>query len=122
MKIISLIFATMISGCAGTPLTQSEINEINAPVTCKDKAECDAKWSKAQAFVIQNSRWKIRVATDTIIQTEGPFDEMDLAYSASKIIKNDGSGEINVNAGCGNIFGCKVRPADAVMAFKNYVQ
>lgn len=116
--IISLIF----TGCAAAPqLSEYEINELNAPISCKDKAECDSKWSKTQSYIVQNSKWKIKVATDTIIQTEGPFDQMELAYSATKSINSNGSGEITVQAACGNYFACETNPKNAIIQLKRNI-
>lgn len=118
MKKVILTAALFLSACAGQPLTQSQLNEINTPVACKDKADCDAKWSRTQAWVVNNTKWKIKIATDTIIQTEGPFDETDLAFTATKQIKTDGSGEIGIRAGCGNMFGFFPSPSEAILKFK----
>ena len=122
MKIVFIMVVLSLAGCATAPqLSEYEIKELNTPITCKDKAECDAKWSKTQAYVVQNSKWKIKVATDTILQTEGPFDQMSLAYTVTKSINSNGSGEITVQAGCGNLFGCEQNPNEAIINLKRIV-
>ena len=118
IKKLTIISALLLAACASQQITQSQLDEIKTPVICKDKADCDAKWSKTQAWVVNNTRWKIKIATDTIIQTEGPFDQTDLAFTATKQINKDGSGEIGISAGCGNFFGCIPSPHEAVLKFK----
>lgn len=117
-----IIVSLIMSGCAAAPqLSEYEMNELNAPLTCKDKADCDSKWSKTQAYIVQNSKWKIKIATDTIIQTEGPFDQMQLAYSATKSINSNGSGDITVQAACGNYFACEQSPKEAIIHLKRNI-
>ena len=51
----------------------------------------------------------------TVVETPLP----NLTNSRSLMqIKSDGSGEIGIRAGCGNMFGCSPNASDAILSFK----
>lgn len=111
-----------MQGCATTPkLTPEEQQKVQTPITCTDKEDCDHKWQKTQLWIVNNSKWKIKVATDSLIQTEGPFDTTNLAFTASRLNKKDGTGTIGIRAGCGNIFGCFPDPSRAILDYRDFI-
>jgi len=47
------------------------------------------------------------VVSDAIIQTAGPIpSDTHWAYTITRQINGDGSGEIEIHGRCGNMFGC----------------
>lgn len=120
--LLAVVLANALTGCAGVPLSAEQQNLVTSPIDCRSKSDCDVKWSRAQSYIARSSYWKIRVATDTLIQTEGPMDSMELAYSSTRLLNADGSGEISIVIGCGNMFGCSTNPASAVLAFRAYLE
>jgi hypothetical protein len=80
--------------------------ESRLPVKCSSKDECAEKWSKAQLWLTSHSRWKIQTASESIIQTYGPGSSSDAAFTITRLNRADGSGEIDIRAMCGNLFGC----------------
>lgn len=43
-------------------------------IRCRSEASCSVAWAKALQWVAQNSQYKIRLASDHIIDTYGPHD------------------------------------------------
>lgn len=122
IKIIPLLAALTLVGCASEPkLTADELRLVQQPIHCTDKADCDEKWQKTQLWIVQNSAWKIKVANDTLIQTEGPFDRMELAFTATRVNTKSGTGTIGIRAGCGNMFGCYTEPGKAILQYRQFV-
>lgn len=60
---------------------------------CRDKVTCAKAFSLAQIFVQQNSDQKIQVATDTIIETYNPTENMKMGIS---VIKAPRAGTVEV--------------------------
>jgi len=116
-----------LSGCATQlpPEVEARARDASvAPLYCSDKAQCDLYWQRAQAWIAQNSQWRIRAATDTVIETFGPgrMNGMALAYQLTKIPEAGGGAEIVVRAGCVNMFGCDAEPWQAIAVLKEYIK
>lgn len=47
-----------------------EVCERTVPV-CADEADCELKWGAAQRWVVSKVPWRIRLVTDTLIETYG---------------------------------------------------
>jgi hypothetical protein len=90
-------------------------------VKCRDKDDCAEKWSKAQVWLATHSKWKIQTASDSVIQTFGPGSSSDAAFTIARIIRADGSGEIDIRAMCGNLFGCIPTTKELEAHFRNYL-
>lgn len=123
------LLAISITGCAReyvNPYLDGEhsvkagnTTESTIPVSCKNKADCDAKWQKAQAWVVTNGVWKIELSNDSIIQTHGPANSIDNAFTVTRMNNADGSGKIDIRARCGNLFGCTPTKQEHERAFRN---
>ncbi len=112
-----------LAGCASqTPLDPQVMALAERPLVCNDKAQCDRYWQAAQVWIAENSNFKIQTISDTLIQTYGPVSpDTDLAYTVMKVPQSGGANRIMIRAGCGNMFGCHPRPAEAAAKFKSYV-
>lgn len=120
----AILTVLLIASCAAQSPLNEEQKDALQPVKCKDKNNCDLFWQRAQIWISQNSRWRIQTANDTIIQTYGPGNnDVILAYTVTKIPDSTGSGAtITYKANCDNIFGCEVRPIDALVRLKKYIK
>lgn len=94
-------------GCA-TPPSPDVLAAANREVRCVEGADCNAKWSRAVAWVARNSRWKIQTQTDQLIQTYGPgeTDSTANAWTITKAAEGNGIYRIDARGGCANIFAC----------------
>ena len=98
----------LLSGCATMSASDKTYYQqaANSPIYCSDADDCEVKWGRAILWVSQNSHWKIRNQSDSLITTEGPFDTVYAAYSINKVPLGKGNYQIMMRAGCGNPFGC----------------
>jgi hypothetical protein len=96
--------------------------EASRPITCSQGQDCEVKWGRALLWVQDNSRWKIRIANDTLITTEGPRDTTDAAYEISKDLTDKGIYSISFHAWCGNRFGCFPSISELQASFVNFVK
>lgn len=85
---------------------QAKAEEIekkaNAPISCTAGADCELKWSRVTMWLLDNSEWKMRNVTDTLITTEGPMDTMKPAFQVTKMPSGDGKTyRIAMRAQCG---------------------
>ena len=122
-KILALACFALLSGsCAPTQamlVKQSQVAETIP--TCSDDRDCDRKWVAAQAFVTQNSGFRIQTATDAIIETFGPTTAVAFAFNVVKEPIVDAGYRFLVTVYCGNIFGCGEDPWDVALRFNNYL-
>ena len=92
------------------------------PVLCVGKAQCDIYWQRAQAWVANNSEYRLQTVTDTIIETQGPLvARTGLAFRVTRVPDDKDGARIYILTACGNAFGCSPTSSDAVTAFKRFV-
>src|SRR3954447_6821541 len=55
------VAAAVLSGCAQTPVYSELANPASAePVLCVGKVQCDVYWQRAQAWVANNSEYRLQ--------------------------------------------------------------
>ena len=92
------------------------------PVLCVGKAQCDIYWQRAQAWVANNSEYRLQTVTDTVIETQGPLlARSALAFRVTRVPDDKDGARIVVVAACANAFGCNPESSVAVTAFKHFV-
>lgn len=109
IKALTLTAVVFISGCAlqQAPLTFEEMAN-QTPPKCQGAQHCLAMWQRAQTWVANNSRYKIQIATDAVIQTYSPTrNNIELAYSITRELTGPDSYSYTTRAGCDNVFGCR---------------
>lgn len=131
MKAVVLItligFSLSIGGCAARiPLTPQEQAQIqanaNRKITCTKGEDCDLKWGRAITWVSQNSRWKIQLQNDYLIQTYTSMDGSPRSsFLVNKIPIDNGQSEIVMSSGCGNVFGCVPDATILLASFNNFI-
>jgi hypothetical protein len=93
----------LLTACGST----AHVEVPARPITCRAGPDCDVKWSRAVAWVANNSRWKIQTQTDLLVQTFNSADSSPSpSFTVSKTASGDGLYEISLNGGCANLFGC----------------
>ena len=120
-----LVALAVLTGCTQMP-TPAELaaNPATAdPVLCIDKVQCDLYWQRAQAWVANNSEYRLQTVTDTVIETYGPVaPRRGLAFRITKVPDDKQGARIYALPACNNAFGCQPAPTDAVVAFKRFVR
>jgi hypothetical protein len=73
-----------------------------ASITCTAGPDCELRWARVTAWLQENSQWKFRNVTDTLITTEGPLDTVKPAFEVTKMPAGDGKTyRIVMRAFCG---------------------
>jgi hypothetical protein len=121
-----LLFAAVAlsASCSQVRFSEPAANPESAePVLCASKAQCDVYWQRAQAWVANNSQYRLQTTTDAVIETDGPVSTRTaLAFRITKVPDNVGGARIYAVSACGNLLGCSPTPTEAVAAFKRFVR
>jgi hypothetical protein len=81
---------------------QAVVDRASRPILCTAGPDCEYKWSRAMQWLQQNSAWKFRTVTDTLLTTEGPLETAKPAYEVTKLSQGDGRNyQIAMRAWCG---------------------
>ncbi len=122
MRLAAFTLAGIVvaSGCAH--VTPEQQAAASLQVTCTGKDDCELKWARATKWLQDNSHWKLRTVTESVLTTEGPNGEVFTAYEVNKFPLGDGGYEIQFKAGCSNKgLGCHPSIVGATASFKQYV-
>ena len=118
------LMAGVLAGCVQVPVVSNPAAaaESEKPVLCVGKPQCDVFWRRAQAWVANNSEYRMQTVTDTVIETDGPtLGRTALAFRVTRVPDDRDGARIYVLASCSNAFGCSPEPSTAVAAFKLFV-
>jgi hypothetical protein len=119
-KLAPCIAASLLYGCGQMPASGERA--ASETLVCTSKAQCDLYWQRAQAWVANNSEYRLQTVTDTIIETYGPLAARSgLAFRITKVPDDKEGARIYALPACSNAFGCTPAPADAVIAFRRFV-
>lgn len=135
-KIVLFTIAALVAACAPIKrepvdlswrdLTPQESSDLGKAVTCVGQERCAAMWRKAQTWIVNNSGWKIQIASDGIVQTYGPTDAGTMAYRLTRRPLPDGSEVFELAASCGrsDTYQCRpiITPEKARAAFAAYMR
>jgi hypothetical protein len=97
-----------LCGCI-TAEQQASVAESPKPITCHAGADCDAKWSRANSWITEHSKYKVETSSDSVIQTSGPSTfESDPSprYQVRKLAIGGDQYAIEFTGGCDSIFEC----------------
>ena len=120
MRVIAILVFALLAGCGTERLSTTD--PPAAPILCRAGPDCDAKWARAMAWILQNSEYKTQFQTGYMIQTLGPIkDSASPAYRVSKFSKGGEEFEIKFNGECAKIFGCKPTISEARAMFSEFV-
>lgn len=123
--IILISTSIFLYGCSTALMSKQQISylssEANKPIYCEGGENCEIKWSRAIMWISQYSHWKIRVQSDSLITTEGPFDTVHAAYQVQKVPLGNNKYSIDMSLGCGNPFGCVPSTLELKASFVQFV-
>jgi hypothetical protein len=74
------------------PLAKSRAALLDTVVTCKDAAECERLWGKAEAYVRANAATLVRMTGKSILATAPPQDDAEYSLTLSRLPDKEGSG------------------------------
>ena len=112
--VTALALASLVTACTTYPRSAHH----NVPCAAN---ECDARWTAAQAWVARNSAYRIRMATDAVIETHGPIGNAPgLAYQITRRMPPGQPGLIEITAFCNaTVYGCFEDPMPGALALGN---
>jgi len=105
---IAVGFALALCGCI-TAEQQASLAEPPKPIRCHSGADCDAKWSRANAWMAEHSKYKVESSSESLIQTSGPSTfETDPypSYKVTKVAMGPAEYSIEFTGACDSIFPC----------------
>lgn len=113
----------MLTGCSLQSPQPGQLAEFqNTIPTCHSQSECDAKWSAARTWVLNNSAYKIQNYSADYLETYGGGNaDTGFQVRVNKEIMLEGGYRIVVNVSCGNRFGCAKDPITAQIDFNTHV-
>lgn len=132
LKCNSILFGTMIAvfmgngltGCVTmTPEQQAQLQRDAAiQITCTKGDDCEEKWSRAVAWISQNSSYKIQTQTDSLIQTFNPTGSSPSSgFLVNKFALGKGIYQITMSSACNNAFGCIPDAQELRASFNRFV-
>lgn len=107
--VIAVFLGSGLTGCVTmTPEQQAQLQRDAAiQITCTKGDDCDEKWSRAVAWISQNSSYKIQTQTDSLIQTFTPTGgTTSNGFLVNKVALGKGTYQITMSSACDNPFGC----------------
>jgi hypothetical protein len=113
----------LLSACGPMPIANEPMGKSSAePVLCVGRQQCDIYWQRAQAWVANNSEYRLERVTDTIIETQGPLVARNgWAYRVTRVPDDKDGAQIYILATCANAFGCSPGSSDVLTAFRRFV-
>jgi len=74
------------------PQAKTRAALLDTVVSCKDAAECDRLWAKAEAYVRANATTMVRMTGRSILATAPPQDDAEYSLTLSRLPDRDGTG------------------------------
>jgi hypothetical protein len=119
-KMIGTAFASLwVAACASTPPPDPLlVNAANAPLKCSISKDCEVKWGRAFDWVRHHSVWQINVATNSLIQTEGPMNLASPAFTVRRTAVGEDQYEIVLEIACADTFDAQTSCLPHVLEWK----
>jgi hypothetical protein len=118
---ILVLSGLLLSGCI-TASSKPDTAPQPGAITCTAGPDCDAKWSRALAWVSNNSQWPIETHTDVVIETKPSINSSALpGFKVTKVASGSGSYEIRFQAGCASYFACTPTVEESRAQFAEFV-
>ena len=118
------ITAQVLSGCKTlTPEQQAQLEKDAAlQITCTTGEDCDAKWSRAIAWITRNSHSPIRTQNDFMIQTyPSPRGSSASSFLVTKLASGSGVYKITMTSTCGGFPDCEPSATELSAKFNRFV-
>jgi len=103
-----LIVVSPLFACAVSPETQAKMDEFARTIpSCTSATECQAKWNMANAWVVANSDFGIRSASDSrIVSTTNRASDSGIGIIVERVPEANGRFQILVEMECLSAYGC----------------
>lgn len=123
MMTLAIASTVLLQACAASPERLAMIQEAEATVPiCQGEEDCRVKWEAAQLWVVGNSRYRMQIVTDVLLETYGSANyDPTLSFRVTKQPMGEGRYRINIEGFCANILGCEPHPAVAKIEFNRHV-
>src|SRR6266702_4169004 len=121
---IAAASALALCGCI-TAEQQASVAEPPKPITCNAGADCNAKWSRADAWIKEHSKYKVETSSESLIQTAGPsaFEtDPSPTYNIRKIAMGPNEYAIEFAGACDSMFACTPTLSSAQADFSQSIQ
>ena len=118
-----LLASLWMAGCSLLPGIEDERpSPLFKPISCKDGPDCQAKWSRAAAWMAENSNHQLKVNNESTIQSmESMLPGSTPVYTVTKLPAANGIYEITFHASCPNQSTCNPPLTEARASFEKYV-
>ena len=119
-----VVTIAMFSGCAGSPLRKDLRQVAVEHPTCEGKEDCELKWARAVQWITKNSSFRIRLMNDILIETYPSVGSLDafIAYRITRVPLGQEKYRLEIQAACGNLFGCVKNPGSAMVELSQYIR
>ena len=117
--LLAMSAAVLASGCAPT-VYPSAYEPVPDPVHCKAGRQCEAEWVAAQEAVESASFMKLRMVTDTRLETYPEATSGRMQGTVTKFPAPDGSYVIAAQFTCYTLPGCD--SAQALINFTAHIK
>lgn len=101
--LLALFVATQLAGCvtpAKNPTEPKTAVKFDPPMHCTEQRECEIMWSDAQRAVDEISDMRIRLLTDTRIETYAPVTFGRVGAIVTKVPSSDSGYDIKIQVLC----------------------
>ena len=116
--------AAALMGCATRqPPSAADQTDAYEPLVCVGPAQCQTAWRRAQLWLVDNSHWKIQIATEVVIETYNgdPYTPFRHYVLTREPLGGDRE-RIKIASGCPNTYGCSTDEIADAARFKRYVR
>jgi hypothetical protein len=128
LRIAALLSCAFFIGCAENrfpriaPATDADRAEADAPFYCSDAEHCAFAWRKTQFWIAENSRTRLQVVTDVVVQSYATGSLVTgWSFTATRQPSKSGRDVIDLTASCVGIQ-CTENPVAVVARFKRYLR
>lgn len=114
-----------LAGCAvpqyGAPISNAP---SATPPTCAGLDECELKWARALQWINANSHWRLSLVTDMQIETYPSVGNGNAfpAYRVTRFPLGEGRYRLDIEAACGNLFGCAPNAAAEAIRMNAFIE
>jgi len=102
-----LILTALIS-CATSPEIQAKMDTFARTIpTCSSDLDCQAKWTAASAWVVENSDFPIRTPNQQRISASNTsISNAGVGVIVDRVAMNSGGFQITIDVECFSAYGC----------------
>lgn len=111
------VLGAMSAACATGPKDPMAEFDAARIITCQAGPECDQTWSRAVTWVVSNTKMKVQIQTDDLLQTYESPNSADTRYTLARLSAGPARYQITLTAGCRHSLVCLPNPTRQKAAF-----